>query len=75
VAVNKIQDRAHHSIMLVLGARTPELCPKCGSTEWYIIHTYNRRDKCYSDGSTEEGDLDYDSSFEQCYDCNHDSYS
>lgn len=70
----EVTKKAHHSICLLLGLRKPELCPECGSTEWFrheeFIKTYKdyTGEGCHQDYRGE----DYMFTTYQCDDCGHD---
>ena len=51
----EITDKAHHSIMLMTGARKKLCCPECGSDDFYSYITFDRSDTMYDDGYVEEG--------------------
>lgn len=71
-----IKEAAHHSIMLITGARAHECCPKCGSLNWYEYSQYTRVNKRFinDDGSfhVDEGETDWDFDTYQCDDCGYD---
>lgn len=72
--INKkeIRAKAHHSIMLILGARKLDVCPECGSEEWHIESAYTKVYKEFSDGHIVEVDFSPDNfAVRRCYDCHH----
>ena len=68
---NKIQDKAHNSIMLITGARKQICCPRCGSEEYYRNLVFDRCNIMYDDGHVEEGDMDYSHSDHRCNECDY----
>jgi len=65
----EIKDQAHHSIMVMTGARTRECCPKCDSDEYYCNLVFDRADVHCSDGHVIEGYTDYSHDSWQCDGC------
>ena len=67
----QVKENAHHTIMCLLGVRKREVCPECGSQEWYRNNVYDRCDVEFSDGHVIEGYFDYSDCTWRCDDCDH----
>lgn len=61
-----VKDKAHHSIMLITGARKPVMCPECGEGVIYRCQTYDRTDELFDDGHEIEGYYDWSYGAEYC---------
>ena len=68
---DKIAELAHHSISKLLGISEPELCPECGSTQWFRNVEHITTYKDFSDGYKEYRGGEYMCTTWACDDCDH----
>ena len=70
----ELLDNAHHSIMLITGARKRVCCPECGSDKYYKTVDYIEGVEEFTDGHEVRNGLDWHSTTWNCEDCDYNYY-
>lgn len=71
IDLNEIRNKAHHSILLLLGLTRQICCPECGSEEWYRHEEHVHSYKDYACGYERDLGSDFVTTTYSCHECYH----